>query len=150
MTGSGLNYSKLTAVIVVFMLAAFSGWFLMERQASKRTVKVGGHSFQVDLADDMNERTRGLSGRQLLGPMNGMLFVFDDDANTCIWMKDMHFPIDIVWFDASGVLVDTATDVSPQTFPNSFCSDKPAKYVLEIPAGTVEKLELPLGAKLEQ
>lgn len=62
-----------------------------------REVVIGGKKFRVDVADTLAKRTRGLSGREPLGPAEGMLFIFPFAARYKFWMKDMKFPIDIIW-----------------------------------------------------
>ncbi|MDO8575927.1 MAG: DUF192 domain-containing protein, partial [bacterium] len=65
----------------------------------------------------------------------GMLFVSPEDGGHAFWMKDMLFPIDILWISADGRVVYMAENVSPDTYPQSFRPDAPARYVLELPAG---------------
>lgn len=141
MTASAHNYSILTSFIVIVMLAGLVSWLVLEYKSYNTTdIRVGDHTLQIEIADDFKERVRGLSGRETLKPRTGMLFVYPEGDNTCIWMKDMRFPIDIMWFDATGTLTDIKANVSPYTFPNSFCPASPAKYVLEMPAGSAEEL----------
>src|SRR3989338_1806519 len=78
---------------------------------------------------------QSLSGRSGLAEGEGMLFVFPQDGKYGFWMKDMRFSIDILWLNASGMVVYMAQNVSPDSFPKSFESDVPARYVLELPAG---------------
>lgn len=93
----------------------------------------------VEVADTEASRERGLSGHAPLNDSEGMLFVFDTDARWGIWMKDMSFPLDIVWADAGGRIVHIERDVSPDTYPRIFAPPVPARYVVELPAGSVAK-----------
>lgn len=81
---------------------------------------------------------RGLSGRRSLAPDQGMLFAFDAPAERCIWMKDMRFAIDVVWLDAGKRVVMIREGLDPTTYPESFCSNQPAQYVLELAPGVVK------------
>ena len=94
-------------------------------------------------------RSRGLSGRASLAEGHGMLFVFEQDGQWGIWMKDMHFSIDILWLDAAGTVVTVASSISPETYPESFHPEAPARYVLELPAGYAAKAGIAKGARLE-
>ena len=86
-------------------------------------------------------REMGLSGREGLGRNNGMLFVFDNETvNRCFWMKDMKFSIDMIWLDSDKKVVHIQENVSPDTYPESYCPDAPAQYVLEVEAGRAEQL----------
>jgi len=100
-----------------------------------RTITIGGVSLAVEVADTEILREQGLSGRSDLRSGKGMLFVFDTDGLWNIWMKDMQFPIDIVWTDVDGKVVTVALDIAPETYPKVFSPSSPARYVLELPAG---------------
>lgn len=93
-------------------------------------VTIGNVSLRVEIADTSAERRQGLSGRDRIGA-DGLLFVFPEDGHPGIWMKDMHFPIDILWLNAQGTIVHIEQNVSPETYPTVFRSPQPARYVLE-------------------
>jgi uncharacterized membrane protein (UPF0127 family) len=63
-------------------------------------------------------------------------------------MKDMNFPIDMVWVDANQRVVSIESDVPPASYPKTFCPDEAAKYVLEFSAGTAAQQGLSVGQKL--
>lgn len=86
---------------------------------------------RVTVLTEQAELVRGLSGRESLGPTEGMLFVFSKDDYHGIWMKDMLFPIDIVWVNRDGVIVDIAQSVRPDTYPTVFEPSVPARFVIE-------------------
>ena len=111
-------------------------------------VELGGQRFGVEVADTPAEHQYGLSGRKSLGASHSMLFVFSQPTMTCFWMKDMRFNIDILWFDADHKLIHQERDLSPQTYPRQYCPERLTKYVLEVKAGTAEKLGLQDGAEL--
>lgn len=96
----------------------------------------------LETVDNNQDRVRGLSGREYMLTNQGMLFVFDQPGNHCIWMKDMNFPIDIVWIDENKIVTDIKKDVKPETYPESFCPSKDSKYVIELNAGVSELANL--------
>src|SRR3989344_4329125 len=65
--------------------------------APRLVIQVGETTVMAEVADTLALQTRGLSGRTSLGEGEGMLFIFDQEGTHGIWMKDMHFAIDIVW-----------------------------------------------------
>ena len=67
-----------------------------------------------------------------------MLFVFPDNDQHGIWMKDMKFPIDIIWISENYNIVHVKKDATPESYPTVFKNSKPARYVLELPAGSIE------------
>lgn len=109
------------------------------------TVTIGGHTIFVEIQDTDSERNKGLSGRSSLAEGRGMLFVFEGDGIYSFWMKDMLFPIDIIWISSNGNIVDINENVAPDTYPKTFSSQSPARYVLELPANTVKRLRISVG-----
>ena len=116
----------------------------MAPKASFKTTKVtfGNHSFKARVADTEKDREKGLSGTAKLAPDEAMLFVMDSPSNACFWMKDMLYNLDIVWFDADRQLVYQKVNLPPSSYPNNYCSPQNAKYVLELPAGTLSGLSV--------
>jgi uncharacterized membrane protein (UPF0127 family) len=113
-----------------------------------------GNVLDVEVADTGASRELGLSGRKVISPTDGLLFVFDQPGRYGFWMKDMKFPIDIVWINEDGVVVHAEREVSPDTYfnynpPKTFINGPEASYVLELASGQSEKLGLYLGAKVE-
>lgn len=117
--------------------------FWTAAQQDTITVFVGGISFSVTVADSPEERRQGLSGTEPLPEFAGKLFIFDTDAPHAIWMKDMNYALDIMWFDKERNLIHIEENVTPETYTRSrtiFRPDRPARYVLEVSAGSVDAL----------
>lgn len=104
--------------------------------------------FSVAIADNNNKRQQGLSGVQSLKYNEGMLFVFDTVDYHQFWMKDMLFPLDFVWIDQNWNVADITENVLPGTYPQIFTPKVPVQYVLEIPAGSVEKFGITIDTKV--
>lgn len=109
------------------------------------TVLLSGEEVSAEIAQTLPDRARGLGGRPCLSKDSGMLFVFDTDGKHGFWMKDMQFPIDIIWIDAHQRVVHIESDVSPDTYPYSFTPPAPARYVLEVRAGFSDEHNLLVG-----
>src|SRR3989338_10801011 len=127
----------LLAILVLSMVAVLA-YVALPKEADTtvmRTISIGGTVIYVDVADTEVLREQGLSGRSDLPSGKGMLFVFESDGLWGIWMKDMQFPIDIVWAGADGKVITVADNVAPETYPKVFSPSAPARYVLELPAG---------------
>lgn len=105
-------------------------------------------SFHLSVADTPESRAKGLGGRENMAVDQGMIFVFSEPAMQCFWMKDMHFPIDIIWLDSDRKVVHIETDVSQESYPEKFCPQKLAKYVLELRAGQAKRSEIRQGQTL--
>ena len=105
-------------------------------------VKIDGVTFNVLVADTPIDRRTGLSGRKEIGTREGMLFVFDQNGKQSIWMKDMLFPIDIIWISENYHIVEIKRDATPDSYPEVFSNIRPARYVLELPAGSIDTFSL--------
>ena len=109
-------------------------------------VTLAGAKLDVYVADTPEERQLGLGGRDYLPPDQGMLFIFPEDGTHSFWMKDMRFPVDILWFSSDGRIVTIVSNVSPDTYPDKIFGPKePARYVLEVNAGFVAQNGVEIG-----
>ncbi len=109
----------------------------------------GRVSLTVELARTTMEQIRGLSGRPGLAPSHGMLFVYNRPQPVSIWMKDMRFPLDIVWIrDGRIVKIEKhappLTPVGPERIYTAT-----ADLVLEVPAGFADRQRVRVGDTVE-
>ena len=111
-------------------------------------LRIGEKTIPVEIADTVEARTLGLSGRKSLEHNSGLLFVFENPSLYNFWMKDMHFAIDIVWIDENWTVVDIDEAVSPETFPTAFTPSTAVNYVLELNSGDASRLGIDIGSKL--
>ncbi len=105
----------------------------------------GETNFKTDVSDTPALQKLGLSGRQSLASDRAMLFVFNDSGYYSFWMKDMKFAIDMIWINEDKKIVYIASNVKPESYPESFKSDRLAKYVLEVKANTVMEKNIKVG-----
>lgn len=131
-------------IIIILLLLATLALMNMPEQS---TITINGKAISLEIADSGSEQGRGLGGRQSLAPDRGMLFIYDRPSYYRFWMKDMKFPIDIVWLDDNFIIADIAQDVGPATFPNDFGPRSPARYVLEVNAGTAQNYGWHVGMR---
>jgi uncharacterized membrane protein (UPF0127 family) len=144
-------------LVVVFLIV---GFFLINHPSNLapndfqniKYVKIAGQNIKVDLALTPAEQEQGLSSRTTLAEDSGMLFVFDRPGQYPFWMKDMNFPIDIIWLAPSGggddreaKVVYIKKDARPELFPETYGSSNDAKYVLEVVSGFSDKNNLKEG-----
>ncbi|NJL44489.1 MAG: DUF192 domain-containing protein [Nitrosarchaeum sp.] len=102
---------------------------------------------RVELADEPEEWAVGLMGRETLGLDEGVLFVFEDERDRAFWMKDVLIPLDLVWMDASGVVMEITPNAPPCASPvcPQYLAGRPSRYVLEIAGG--ECCEIGFGGR---
>ncbi len=142
----------LTPVLIVLAIIIFLTEKTQNQPAKTNLpiIKIGEAVVNVEIADTPEKRTLGLSGRTALLPNAGMLFVFDNEDYHTFWMKDMNFPLDIIWIGSDMKIVDVFKNATPDSYPKyAFKPDHPAKYVLEVNTGWLEKNKINLGDKIE-
>ncbi|MBY0309992.1 DUF192 domain-containing protein [Patescibacteria group bacterium] len=112
-------------------------------------MQIGTTAVEASVATSLPDRVRGLSGTKNLPDSVVKLFIFETDEPHGIWMKDMNYPIDILWVDGTGTIVHIAPNTLPDTYPESFSSPVPARYVIEAVAGFVAKHNVAVGTRVE-
>jgi uncharacterized protein len=78
-----------------------------------------------------------------------MLFIYEESDMHSIWMKDMRFPIDIIWMDENFRVIHFEKNIEPVTFPKIFRPNSPARYVLETDIGFVDENKIGVGTVLD-
>ena len=119
------------------------------------TLRVGERAYVLSIAASKAAQKKGLGGRESLARDRGMLFVFDAPATQCFWMKDMQFPIDIIWLNSAKQVTHVAANVAPDTYnvasdmyPQQYCGDASTKYVVELNAGEAKQADLRVGRQV--
>ncbi len=109
-----------------------------EIKGSTGTIIINRQNIEVEIAKTETDRVSGLSNRQFLNKQTGMLFVFDKLDYHLFWMKDMLLYLDIIFLDENWQVTQIERNLSPDSFPKTFGSEKKSKYVLEINGGEAE------------
>ena len=110
-----------------------------------------GEEIPVEVADTLKKRSLGLGQRTSLKKGWGMLFVFEKRKPHRFWMKDMQFPLDIIWLDNHRIvhIIHNAKPANSRDEPEVMTSQVPVNFVLEIAAGRAEKLRLKTGQRMK-
>ena len=111
-----------------------------------RILTINGIELETMIADQPNERARGLSGHTLLQENQAMLFVFDTPGRYSFWMKDMDFQIDMLWLNADREVVFMKQNADPNDYPETYQPSMPALYVVETIAGFTDTYGVTLGS----
>lgn len=107
---------------------------------------LGGETFEfeVELADSPEARRIGLMHRTELAEDAGMLFDFDQEQPIAMWMKNTPLSLDMVFIGTGGRIQRIATNTEPLSLTR-IASGRPARAVLEVPAGTSKRLGISVG-----
>ncbi len=156
MTNSTRNFLSFVLVLAIVGGIFYYSWQNYGGDGAVQSVapnithlKIGSVFVEVESVSDSSAQARGLSGREGLGENKGMLFIFPKSGIYPFWMKDMKFPIDIVWISEFGRVVHIKHNATPESYPDLFVSEDLAKYVLEVPTGFAEKHNLMPGDTVE-
>lgn len=112
---------------------------------------VGNSEFDTELAITPNEQRKGLMFRKDMANSQAMLFIYARPRKVAFWMKNTLIPLDILFFNEEGELVEIKENIQPcktvecPTYP---AKSKNIKYVLEINAGQSQLLDIKVGDKL--
>ena len=118
------------------------------------TIMIDDEVLEVQIADSEPRRVRGLMFQDQLPYDQGMIFVFDGPGLYSLWMLNMQFSLDMIWFDQDGHVVHIEENVPPCktvveiTSCPSLVSDNEASYVLEVTAGFVDRNNISKDSKL--
>lgn len=148
--GKKMNW-QFAFILIIVALAI--GLKLYSFYWPKAEIKVNGEVLKVLVATDYKHLVKGLSGRKDLGGYDGMLFVFNSETQHTMVMRDMKFPIDIVWIK-KGQIVDIAPNAAVEPgkkegeyFP--YLARDASDRVLEVLAGTAKAKGWKIGDKVE-
>lgn len=109
-------------------------------------LSAGMHLIDAQVAASPEQRSTGLMFRKDMPPSEGMLFVFEQPAVQCFWMKNTLLPLSAAFVADDGTIVNLA-DMKPQT-TDSHCSTQPVRFVLEMNQGWFGKKGIKAGFKL--
>lgn len=131
---------------VLIIIAGILIWrlFFYLPPANSIKMKIGNNNYNIELATTIAQKTKGLSGRNTLCKNCGMLFTFGFETNLPFWMKNTLIPLDMIWLDKNGKIVDIQT-TSEINSTKIYQNQTPAQYVLELNANDSQKINLKIG-----
>ncbi|RYX79202.1 DUF192 domain-containing protein [bacterium] len=136
------------ALVAVFTVAAF---FANNNRAVSRYheyVTIGGQGYRADIARKAADLEHGLSDSPQIAADEAMVFIFPRVSKWGIWMKDMNYPIDILWLDEAKKVQHIIEDVQPDSYPETtFYPPLDARYVIELKSGTVKDKRITIGTQ---
>lgn len=139
-----------TIILIVGAVLILIGLFISVTVTAFRPttdVHIGSGVYSVWTATTQPDQIKGLSGVDKIDLNGGLLMAFDTDAEHGIWMKDMNFPLDIIWMDKNEKVIYIVKNAPPEDPAVTVYAPKtPARYVLELPAGSVDKAAIKTGS----
>ena len=134
---------QLALLLAASSLAAAAG---SSTPQPRLQLQAGAHALQVEVASTPQQREIGLMGRTRLEADTGMLFVFEQKATHCFWMRNTLIPLSIAFLADDGTIVDIQ-DMQPHTL-TFHCPRGPIRYALEVPLGGFRSKDIRLGMRV--
>ena len=145
-------FISINVSLCIIQLFTFNQSFAEEIVYSHAIVTTStGEQIPVEVADTLKKRSLGLGKRTSLKKGWGMLFVFEKRKPHRFWMKDMQFPLDIIWLDNHRIvhIIHNAKPANSRDEPKIMASPVSVNFVLEIAAGRAAKLRLKTGQRMK-
>ena len=134
-----------SSATALFLLSACAGAQPVTFATTQLTA--GIHLIKAEVAATDPQRQQGLMFREKMANNTGMVFVFDQPATQCMWMKNTLLPLSVAFIDAQGAIVNIE-DMQPQKL-DSHCSKKPVKYALEMNLGWFKAKNIKPGMTID-
>lgn len=139
---------KRISILLLALAFPLYGWqaALAQQKFPVIPLNIGVHLIKAEVAADDATRQQGLMFRERMGANEGMIFVFEEPARICMWMKNTHLPLSVAFLDKEGRILNIE-NMQPQT-TKSHCAAKPALYALEMNQGWFKKKNILPGTKV--
>lgn len=128
------------------LLLAFPLYALAQQAMPVVELSAGMHRIRAEVAADYGSRMTGLMHRPSMPQGSGMLFIFDESAVHCMWMKNTLIPLSVAFIDESGRILNIE-NMTPHS-EQSHCASRPARYALEMNRGWFESRGIKPGIRL--
>lgn len=136
----------LTSMPLIFISLLGSPEF--ERSEIVVQTQSGDHRLSVEIADEPLEHVTGLMGREQLDVGQGMLFLYEQDTKVQFWMKHVAFPLDMLFIDRCGFIIQIKSDAQPGD-PEKIVPDVSVRAVLEMAGGASKHAQIGVGDQVK-
>jgi hypothetical protein len=145
------SYSKyapnVSGAVLAGLMFCFGPALAQQAGLPTTTLNAGIHVIQAEVAGTPETRSQGLMRRKAMAQGAGMLFLFDESAAHCMWMKNTLIPLSVAFIDERGQIINIV-DMQPLD-ETSHCARRPARYALEMNQGWFKKRGIVAGAVIQ-
>lgn len=121
-----------TVLLTLSLIVPMPAW-AQQPQLPLLELFAGMHRIEAEVAATPESRQTGMMLRTVMAPQRGMLFVFPEAGNQCMWMRNTLLPLSVAFLDEKGKIINVE-DMQPKTDANH-CSARPARFALEMNLG---------------
>lgn len=139
--------SGIIVFLIIFIITTYLFVYKNNSQVYKN-IKIRDAIVKVEIADTKEKREKGLSKRKSLDENNGMFFIYYNKEVRTFWMKEMQFPIDIIWVD-NDMIAGIEGNVSPNGESEKRTSTVKVNKVIELNSGFCNENNIEVGDKIE-
>jgi uncharacterized membrane protein (UPF0127 family) len=146
------DYFMIKKILFGVILILWVGVGVALENKANAVLRIQGNEIYLEKAVTLSEQALGLSYRKRLPENRGMLFIFPKAQYLAFWMKDMNFPIEIIWLNENDEVVDISLDQKPcisLTACPLITPKVPAQKALEVNVGFTQKYDVKKGERLE-
>ncbi len=138
--------TRASAALLASLLCSLAAAQTGPQKLQAIRLNAGIHNINAELASTPQQREIGLMFRSVMPTNDGMLFVFEQPAQQCFWMRNTLIPLSVAFLGDDGSVVNI-DDMKPQTL-DAHCSGKPVRFVLEMNQGWFAKRGIKPGSRL--
>jgi hypothetical protein len=137
------------AVVILSTILIFFSFSAAKQEEPINTITINNKEIKIEIAKTSLEQYRGLSGRKNICPDCGMLFISGNKRERSFVMRNMMFPLDIIWI-SNGKIAKIDSDLQPENSSNltNHSSGEPVDYILEVNAGFCADNNIKIGNKI--
>lgn len=143
---SRINTLSSQALTIISLIVGCSTTAVAGEALPKMTLQAGSHQITAEVAATPSTREIGLMHRKSLATNHGMLFIFEQKAQHCFWMRNTLIPLSIAFIADDGTIINIE-NMQPQTEQNH-CAQLPVRYALEMNQGWFSKKGIKVGTQL--
>lgn len=144
--GAFKGLTQMLAVAALFVPLGASAQDGPQMNLQRVKLSAGMHLIDAQVALTPEQRQIGLMFRKEMPQQEGMIFIFEQPAQQCFWMKNTLLPLTAAFVADDGTIVNLA-DMKPQT-TDPHCSAQPVRFVLEMNKGWFARKRIKAGSKL--
>lgn len=142
------KYIVLTLLILILIPIVYHTFF-NNPPLNSHEFEIKDQKYNLEIATTVPQKSKGLMDRTALCSNCGMLFIFDIALPQAFWMKNTLIPLDIIFLNKNGQVINIENAIPQPNTPDFkltiYKSSSPAKYVIELNAGTAKQLNLQPG-----